>query len=128
MPINPKDLWTTLPTALQRQIVNEVAAVLAEASHEVRAGQTDALGAKGGRELALTLPIGLVRDPSGVVVKDPNLEVQERLELLFQTFLKVRTIAKVMRGSTAVASTYRAAIVTAICIGLGRQHPPSHRY
>ncbi|WFU31377.1 hypothetical protein QA635_33275 [Bradyrhizobium brasilense] len=37
-------------------------------------------------ELALTLPIGLVRD--GVVVKDPNLEVQERLELLFETFLK----------------------------------------
>ncbi|MDI2111666.1 recombinase family protein, partial [Bradyrhizobium sp. Mp64] len=45
----------------------------------------------------LTLPIGLVRDPSGVVVKDPNLEVQERLELLFETFLKLRTVAKVMR-------------------------------
>ena len=48
-------------------------------------------------ELALTLPIGLVRDPSGIVVKDPNLEVQGRLELLFQMFLKVRTVAKVMR-------------------------------
>ncbi|WP_314963545.1 recombinase family protein [Bradyrhizobium cosmicum] len=38
-----------------------------------------------------------VRDPSGAVVKDPNLEVQERLELLFEAFLKVRTVAKVMR-------------------------------
>ena len=35
-------------------------------------------------ELALMLPIGLVRDPSGVVVKDPNMAVQERLGLVFQ--------------------------------------------
>jgi hypothetical protein len=47
--------------------------------------------------LPLTLPAGLVRDPSGVVVKDPKIEVQERLGLVFQTFLKVRTVAKVMR-------------------------------
>jgi DNA invertase Pin-like site-specific DNA recombinase len=66
--------------------------------HTIRSRLTAGLLAKAERgELALTLPIGLVRDPSGVVVKDPNLEVQERLELLFQTFLKVRTIAKVMR-------------------------------
>jgi hypothetical protein len=38
-----------------------------------------------------------VRDPSGVVVKDPDMAVQERLELVFQTFLKFRTVAKVMR-------------------------------
>ena len=43
------------------------------------------------------LPVGLVRDPSGVVVKDPDLSVQERLELVFRTFLKFRTVAKVMR-------------------------------
>ncbi|WLB88853.1 recombinase family protein [Bradyrhizobium japonicum] len=66
--------------------------------HTIRSRLTAGLLAKAERgELALTLPIGLVRDPSGVVVKDPNLEVQERLELLFETFLKVRTIAKVMR-------------------------------
>jgi hypothetical protein len=47
------------------------------------------------------LPVGLVRDPSGVVVKDPNLEVQERLSLLFETFLKVRSVAKVMREFNA---------------------------
>jgi hypothetical protein len=38
-----------------------------------------------------------VRDPSGIVVKDPNIEVQERLGLVFHTFLKFRTVAKVMR-------------------------------
>ena len=66
--------------------------------HTIRSRLTAGLLAKAERgELALTLPIGLVRDPSGVVVKDPNLEVQERLELLFGTFLKVRTVAKVMR-------------------------------
>lgn len=43
------------------------------------------------------LPIGLTRDPSGVVVKDPDLSVQERLELVFEMFLKLRSIAKVMR-------------------------------
>jgi hypothetical protein len=38
-------------------------------------------------ELALQLPAGLVRDPSRVVTKDANLEVQGRLSLLFETFL-----------------------------------------
>lgn len=66
--------------------------------HTIRSRLTAGLLAKAGRgELALSLPIGLVRDPSGIVVKDPNVEVQERLELVFQTFLEFRTIAKVMR-------------------------------
>lgn len=66
--------------------------------HTIRSRLTAGLLAKAERgDLALNLPIGLVRDPSGVVVKDPNLEVQERLDLLFETFLKVRTVAKVMR-------------------------------
>jgi DNA invertase Pin-like site-specific DNA recombinase len=55
--------------------------------HTIRSRLTAGLLAKAERgELALTLPIGLVRDPSGVVVKDPNMEVQERLDLLFSTF------------------------------------------
>lgn len=49
-------------------------------------------------DLVVQLPAGLVRDPSGVVTKDPNLEVQGRLSLLFETFLKVRTAAQVMRA------------------------------
>ncbi|HYM61716.1 MAG TPA: recombinase family protein [Thermoanaerobaculia bacterium] len=66
--------------------------------HTIRSRLTAGLLAKAERgELALTLPIGFVRDPSGVVMKDPNVEVQERLELVFQTFLKFRTVAKVMR-------------------------------
>jgi hypothetical protein len=38
-----------------------------------------------------------MRDPSGVVVKDPDMAVQERLALVFEMFLKFRTVAKVMR-------------------------------
>nr|WP_294509845.1 recombinase family protein [uncultured Rhodopila sp.] len=38
-----------------------------------------------------------MRDPSSVVVKDPDMAVQERLELVFEMFLKFRTVAKVMR-------------------------------
>jgi DNA invertase Pin-like site-specific DNA recombinase len=66
--------------------------------HTIRSRLTAGLLAKAERgDLALTLPIGLVRDPSGIVVRDPNVEVQERLALMFQTFLKFRTVAKVMR-------------------------------
>src|SRR5580658_1435449 len=66
--------------------------------HTIRSRLTAGLLAKAERgELALTLPIGLVRAPSGVVVKDPDIAVQERLGLVFELFLKVLSVAKVMR-------------------------------
>lgn len=66
--------------------------------HTIRSRLTAGLIAKATRgELALTLPVGLVRDPSGVVLKDPDIAVQDRLSLVFQLFLKVRTVAAVMR-------------------------------
>ena len=66
--------------------------------HTIRSRLTAGLIAKAERgELALTLPVGLARDPSGVVVKDPDMAVQERLGLVFQIFLRVRAVAKVMR-------------------------------
>jgi DNA invertase Pin-like site-specific DNA recombinase len=48
-------------------------------------------------ELALGLPTGLVRDPSGQVHKHPNIEVQSRLALIFDTFLKQKSASKVLR-------------------------------
>ncbi len=66
--------------------------------HTIRSRLTSGLLAKAERgELALSLPVGLIRDPSGIVVKDPDLAVQDRLGLVFETFLKFRTVAKVMR-------------------------------
>ena len=49
-------------------------------------------------DLALQLPAGLVRDPSGVVTKDPNLEVQERVALVFDSFLRLRSAVRVTRA------------------------------
>ena len=48
-------------------------------------------------ELALKLPVGLVRDKHGIVQKHENLEVQRRIELVFDTFLRVRSASKVLR-------------------------------
>jgi DNA invertase Pin-like site-specific DNA recombinase len=66
--------------------------------HTIRSRLTAGLLAKAERgELALTLPIGFIRDPSGVVTKDPDMAIQERLGLVFEMFLKFRTVSKVMR-------------------------------
>src|SRR5919202_2255063 len=48
--------------------------------HTIRGRLTAGLLSKARRgELALPLPAGLVRDASGVVTKDPNTEVQDRI-------------------------------------------------
>lgn len=48
-------------------------------------------------ELALRLPVGLVRDINGIVRKDPDIEIQHRLELIFETFLKVKSASKTLK-------------------------------
>jgi DNA invertase Pin-like site-specific DNA recombinase len=66
--------------------------------HTIRARLTAGLLNKAQRgELALQLPIGLVRDPLGRVSKHPNQEVQCRLELVFTTFLQVKAACQVVR-------------------------------
>ncbi|WP_017301014.1 recombinase family protein [Nodosilinea nodulosa] len=47
-------------------------------------------------ELALRLPVGLVRDEQGVVHKHPNQEIQDRITLVFDTFLKVKAASQVV--------------------------------
>ncbi len=65
--------------------------------HTIRARMTAGLLNKAERgELALRLPVGLVREPDGQVRKDPHLEVQARLELIFKTFLERRSASKVL--------------------------------
>lgn len=66
--------------------------------HTIRSRLTAGLLAKAERgELALNLPVGLMRDPTGIVVKDPDISVQERLGLVFELFQKLGAAAKVMR-------------------------------
>jgi DNA invertase Pin-like site-specific DNA recombinase len=66
--------------------------------HTLRARLTAGLLNKAQRgELALTLPVGLVRDPLGRVLKHPDQEVQHRLELVFTSFLQVKSACQVVR-------------------------------
>jgi len=66
--------------------------------HTIRARMTAGLLNKAKRgELAVRLPVGLLRQDDGTVLKDPNREVQERLDLIFSTFLQRRTASKVLR-------------------------------
>lgn len=48
-------------------------------------------------DLALQLPIGLVRDELARVQKNPDRQVQDRIALVFQTFLERRTASKVLQ-------------------------------
>ncbi|GAC1382193.1 MAG: recombinase family protein [Acidimicrobiales bacterium] len=67
--------------------------------HTIKARLTAGLLNKAQRgELALTLPVGLTRDALGRVVKRPDREVQDRIDLVFATFLRARSLAKVVRS------------------------------
>ena len=48
-------------------------------------------------ELALQLPVGLMRDESKQVIKDPHAEVRQRIQLIFTSFLTLRSASKVIR-------------------------------
>jgi DNA invertase Pin-like site-specific DNA recombinase len=67
--------------------------------HTLRGRLTAGLLNKAGRgELALMLPAGLVRDTAGAVIKDPDREVQDRIALVFSSFLELGSAGKVMRA------------------------------
>src|SRR5712691_940122 len=66
--------------------------------HTLRGRLTAGLLNKAERgELALQLPVGLVRDALGRVQPDPNREVQDRLTLVFTTFLRLKSASKVLQ-------------------------------
>src|SRR5437660_6919737 len=66
--------------------------------HTIRARMTAGLLNKAQRgALALQLPVGLVSDAIGQVHKDPNREFHDRLDLIFITFLRVRSASKVLQ-------------------------------
>jgi len=67
--------------------------------HTIRGRLTAGILNKAGRgELALTLPAGLIRDPLEQVLKHPDIEVQGRIALIFETFLRVRSATQVVRS------------------------------
>ena len=65
--------------------------------HTIRARLTAGILNKAKRgELALSLPVGLVRDEFNSVTKDPNTEVVSRIELIFSLFLHYKSASKVV--------------------------------
>lgn len=48
-------------------------------------------------DLNLPLPVGFIRDKNNCVKKDPNLEIQGRIALIFEIFLEKGTAARVLR-------------------------------
>lgn len=66
--------------------------------HTLRARLTAGILHKAQRgELALMLPTGLVRNDAGQVFKHPNVEVQSRLQLVFDTFLQRKSASQAVR-------------------------------
>jgi DNA invertase Pin-like site-specific DNA recombinase/uncharacterized membrane protein len=66
--------------------------------HTMRNRMTAGLVNKAQRgELALTLPVGLIRDKQGIVYKEPHQGVQKCLEMIFSNFLKLRSASKVLQ-------------------------------
>src|ERR1700722_14193805 len=66
--------------------------------HTIRARSTAGVLSQASRgELALKLPVGLIRLENGKVEKDPNREVQHRIELIFEKFLQLKSAGKVLR-------------------------------
>jgi DNA invertase Pin-like site-specific DNA recombinase len=66
--------------------------------HTIKARMHAGLLNKAARgDLALQLPIGLFRDELERVLKHPSREVQDRIALVFQSFLERRTASKVLQ-------------------------------
>jgi DNA invertase Pin-like site-specific DNA recombinase len=70
--------------------------------HTLRGRLTAGLLSKAERgDLALALPVGLVRSAQGLVSKDPDRAVQGCVELVFSRFLEQRSAGKVMNSLRA---------------------------
>jgi DNA invertase Pin-like site-specific DNA recombinase len=66
--------------------------------HTMRGRLTAGLLSKAERgDLAMHLPAGLTRDAGGAVVKDPDREVRDWIDLVFTSFLEQGSVGKVMR-------------------------------
>jgi hypothetical protein len=103
MSIDPGDLWATLSPAQRRQIVDEMAAILAEVSREVRTGDADLM------HPLISLP-GLPRNKRiklSVVLSEKNPGIAAGV-IIFRRHESIAGIRRTMRLSTC--NTMRGAI------------------
>ena len=86
------------PTSINGRLLLGLKGQISELElHTIRARLTAGILSKAERgELSLTLPTGLTRT-DGVVTKHPNAEVRNRIDLIFATFLKQKSVAQTVR-------------------------------
>ena len=86
------------PTSINGRLLLGLKGQISELElHTIRARLTAGLLSKAERgELELMLPSGLVRT-NGVVTKHPSTEVQERIDLIFSTFLEKKSVSQTVR-------------------------------
>ena len=86
------------PTSINGRLLLGLKGQISELElHTIRARLTAGILSKAERgELELTLPTGLVRTDS-VVTKHPNLEVQQRIDLIFATFFQQKSVSQTVR-------------------------------
>lgn len=87
------------PTSINGRLLLGLKGQISELElHTIRARLTAGIFSKAQRgELALTLPTGLVRLDSSLVVKHPSLEVQQRIDLIFETILERKSLSQTVR-------------------------------
>ena len=87
------------PTSINGRLLLGLKGQISELElHTIRARLTAGILSKAQRgELELTLPTGLERLDSGVVVKHPSVEVQQRIELVFATFFQQKSVSQTVR-------------------------------
>ena len=86
------------PTSINGRLLLGLKGQISELElHTIRARMTAGILSKAERgELELTLPTGLVRT-DGVVTKHPNMEVQQRIDLIFATFFQQKSVSQTVR-------------------------------
>ena len=87
------------PTSINGRLLLGLKGQISELElHTIRARLTAGILSKAQRgELELTLPTGLERLDSGVVVKHPSVEVQQRIDLVFSTFFQQKSVSQTVR-------------------------------
>jgi DNA invertase Pin-like site-specific DNA recombinase len=86
------------PTSINGRLLLGLKGQISELElHTIRARLTAGILSKAERgELGLTLPTGLIRT-DGVVTKHPSVEVRDRIDLIFTTFLEQKSVAQTVR-------------------------------
>ena len=86
------------PTSINGRLLLGLKGQISELElHTIRARLTAGILSKAQRgELELTLPTGLIRT-DGVVTKHPDIEVQQRIDLIFKTFFEQKSVSQTVR-------------------------------